>query len=482
MTAHPVIAGREHSPLAFKEEHQTIQGWLAVHSYRTKTETLGVYSGHDGLRPGNFIGMVWVGKSDDKAVLQVDCKFIGMDYIKMFYECAADRNVGDHFNCLHFWADQELISTKEKSEDFSLLIAVAYLRELKALCSRHLRRHFLRERQNFAGKVKGKILAGENLRRNVLRYRPDRVYCEYQSVSDDILENRILRAALERAARYVARNNKQKNIQKELPRVQEWIRLCRSHLCGVSIARIRPRDFAAARKRGVFAHYARSLQLAKAVLRQLGFNPQTELNESAKTPPYAINSEELFERFAELKLREHFRQKGLELVAPRNNIDGKFFGKKLRPDFYVPLAAEAGCEHSPHILDAKYKSLKSRTETGAHKNPAHGDIYQVVAYSRHKGVAEKLQNKKTSSLDADKIKLSLVYPRLENNANGEVAESETTDAFHSELKIQTVPCPVKLAKQDSKNESNQKAAAGQGGGEPQAGQGEGRQHGDVQKQ
>ena len=442
------ITGNEHLSLEFKEEHQPIKEWLAAHSHQTKMETLGVYSGQGGLRPGNFIGMVWVGKGDDKAVLQVDCKFIGMDYIKMFYECAADRNVGDHFDCLHFWADQELISTEKKDEDFSLLIAVAYLRELKALCSRHLRRHFLRERQNFAGKVKGKILTGENLRRNVLRCRPDRVYCEYQSVSDDILENRILRTALERAARYVARNKiKTESVKEELPRVQEWIRLCRSRLCGVSIARIRPRDFAAARKRGVFAHYARPLQLAKAVLRQLGFNPQTEINdESAKTPPYAINSEELFERFAELKLREHFRQKGLELVAPRNNIvDGEFFGKKLRPDFYVPLAAEAGCEHSPHILDAKYKSLKSRTETGARKNPAHGDIYQVVAYSRHKGVAEKLQNKKTSSLDADKIKLSLVYPRLENNANGEVAESETTDAFHSELKIQTVPCPVKPA-------------------------------------
>ena len=441
--------------LPIAKEHEAVEGfgddhrqWLAdKFKLNGKEEKiLGLYKIGGDYAPGNFIGMVWIGEGESRAVLRVDCKFAGMDYIRMYCECAEDPKVSDNLHCLHL-GEGNLIDAPD-SEDFSLLIAVAYLRELKALCSRHLRRHFLRERENFSGKVKGKILAGENLRRNVLRCRPDRVYCEYQSVSDDILENRILRAALERAARYVARNKiKTESVKEELPRVQEWIRLCRSRLCGVSIARIRPRDFAAARKRGVFAHYARPLQLAKAVLRQLGFNPQTEINdESAKTPPYAINSEELFERFAELKLREHFRQKGLELVAPRNNIvDGEFFGKKLRPDFYVPLAAEAGCEHSPHILDAKYKSLKSRTETGARKNPAHGDIYQVVAYSRHKGVAEKLQNKKTSSLDADKIKLSLVYPRLENNANGEVAESETTDAFHSELKIQTVPCPVKPA-------------------------------------
>ena len=435
MTEHAIIRGREHSPLKF-EEDSAIQGWLAAHSHQTKTETLGVYSGQGGLRPGNFIGMVWVGKGDDKAVLQVDCKFIGMDYIKMFYECAADRNVGDHFDCLHFWADQELISAEKKDEDFSLLIAVAYLRELKALCSRHLRRHFLRERQNFAGKVKGKILAGENLRRNVLRCRPDRVYCEYQSVSDDILENRILRAALERAARYVTRNKINTNsIQKELPRVQEWIRLCRSRLCGVSIAPIRPRDFAAARKRGVFAHYARPLQLAKAVLRQLGFNPQTEINESAKTPPYAINSEKLFESFAELKLREIHKN-----LQVQESIDGgKEFSVNIIPDFYV-VCENGDNSGNAHIIDAKYKPTPKRKSDIA---PA--DMYQVVAYSRHKGLWEKLGFSSGENTAPDNIVLSLVYPRLENNPDGEIEKWETTDAFHSELKIQTVPCPVKPA-------------------------------------
>ena len=427
MTAHSVIVGREHSPIEL-EEYPAIQEWLAAHSHQTKTETLGVYSGQDGLRPGNFIGMVWVGKGDDKAVLQVDCKFIGMDYIKMFYECAADRNVGDHFDCLHFWADQELISTEKKDEDFSLLIAVAYLRELKALCSRHLRRHFLRERQNFAGKVKGKILAGENLRRNVLRCRPDRVYCEYQSVSDDILENRILRAALERAARYVARNKiNTKSVKEELPRAQEWIRLCRSRLCGVSIAPIRPRDFAAARKRGVFAHYARSLQLAKAVLRQLGFNPQTELNESAQTPPYAINSEELFERFAELKLREHFRQKDLDLVARGkfNSEQGDSFPVNVKPDFYVRSSGNG----SAQIIDAKYKRVIPRND-----KPDEGDIYQVIAYSRHQKLLEEIGDGNAAPL------VALIYPSLDGDENIDTPW-KTTNAFHTTLHVYKLLCP-----------------------------------------
>ena len=440
MTAQVVIRGNEHSPLKLEEKHQTIKEWLTAHSNQYQKETLGVYSASDGLRPGNFIGMVWVGKDDSRTVLRVGAKFEGMDYIRMFCECAEDPTVSEHFDCLHL-EEGDLIDAPD-SEDFSLLIAVAYLRQLKALCSRHLRRHFLRERQNFAGKVKGKILAGENLRRNVLRCRPDRVYCEYQSVSDDILENRILRAALERAARYVARNKiKTESVKEELPRVQEWIRLCRSRLCGVSIAPIRPRDFAAARKRGVFAHYARPLQLAKAVLRQLGFNPQTELNESAKTPPYAINSEELFERFAELKLREHYGERLTALYDQNKNIRGgdkgdKLFRVSVRPDFYVSLQGDGA-----HIIDAKYKNTKEFTDG----KPAREDMHQVVAYSQHQALLEKIGFKTDETAAPTKIVLSLVYPRLENDPDGDIATLKTTNAFHHPLLVQTVPCPVKPA-------------------------------------
>ena len=432
----PPITGHEHSPLDLTENPLIKAHLDSLQLNWTNPKMLGLHHAHDGIRPGNFIGMVWIGDSKSRAVLHVSSKFDSdtqrMDYIRMFCECAADPKVSEHFNCLHFWED-DLIDAPD-SEDFSLLIAVAYLRELKALCSRHLRRHFLRERQNFAGKVKGKILAGENLRRNVLRCRPDRVYCEYQSVSDDILENRILRAALERAARYVASNKiNTKSVKEELPRVQEWIRLCRSRLCGVSIARIRPRDFAAARKRGVFAHYARPLQLAKAVLRQLGFNPQTEINDkSAKTPPYAINSEKLFESFAELKLREIHKN----LKVQGDTKGGEGFSVRVIPDFYV--ARDNG--GNALIMDAKYKD----TDKFDKGKPAREDMYQVVAYSQHKVLLEKIGFQPDETPTPKNIVLSLVYPRLENDPDGEIEEWKT-NAFRHTLFIQTVPCPVKPA-------------------------------------
>ena len=431
MAPQTVIHAQEHK-VAFCNFGPGYRQWFADNKFkltRKEKEILGLYKVDDGYAPGNFIGMVWIGEGESRAVLRVDSKFEGMNYIRMFCECAEDPTVSEHFDCLHL-EEGDLIDAPD-SEDFSLLIAVAYLRELKALCSRHLRRHFLRERQNFAGKVKGKILAGENLRRNVLRCRPDRVYCEYQSVSDDILENRILRAALERAARYVARNKiKTESVKEELPRVQEWIRFCRSHLCGVSIAPIRPRDFAAARKRGVFAHYARPLQLAKAVLRQLGFNPQTELNESTKTPPYAINSAELFERFAELKLREHYGERLTALYSRQQNIsssndDGNTFNVSIRPDFYV----QSDGNDSAQIIDAKYKQVIAHDG-----KPNRGDIYQVVAYSRHQKLMKKIGDENAVPL------VALIYPSLDGDENIDTPW-KTTNAFHTTLHVYKLLCP-----------------------------------------
>ncbi len=415
-----IIHGREHEGV-FCDFGSEYRQWLS--DKLGKKEILGLYEKDGSYAPGNFIGMVWIGEGENKAVLRVDSKFPTMNYIKMFAECVVDPDIGEYINCLHFWADEDLINV-ENDNDFLLLTAIAFLRELNTLCTRHLRRHFIRERQNFVGKVKGKILIGENLRQNIIHHRPDRIFCEYQSVSNDILENRILRAALEKAARCIAQHKNNKN---DLSMPQEWIRACRAHLNGVSIAHIKQRDFVAVRSRGVFAPYKRPLHLAKAVLRQFGFNPQQDIKQT-QTPPFALDSAELFERYAELQLRKQYPQ----LTALRgHNIKGgeKFdnsFRISVRPDFYI---ASEGNEQ-PQIMDAKYKDIKDFYNG----KPAREDIYQVVAYSQHQELLNKM-----GCENNQEIKLSLVYPSL----NEEEVKTWKTTAFSSELHIYKIPCPTK---------------------------------------
>ena len=418
----PVIKGWEHLPLEFSENSGLRDLFRAAAGSFQNEKMLGLHFAGNEIRPGNFIGMVWIGEKGEektRAVLRADSKFAEMDYIKMFAECAANSQIGARVvRCLHFWAGEDLIET-ERDSDFLILTALAFLRELHELCRRRLRRNFLRVRQNFCGKVKGKILIAENLRQNIVRARADRIVCEFETVGDDILENRILRAALERAARLLSRYEG----KNELAESRIWIRASRAALSGAPVSAIRPHDFISARKRGAFAHYRRPLDLAKAVLRQLGFNPQTEIPEKTKTPPFALNSEKLFEFYAELKLSAKFAG-----LRAQKQISGGDFNVSVRPDFYIPS------EQTPKIIDAKYKKTKNSDEEWI---PADSDMYQIVAYSQHRGVREKIGG------GGDNAELSLVYPDVADLRAGEIKEHKKTDAFMHKVRVIKIGCPIK---------------------------------------
>ena len=430
MTRPMIIHGYEHKTsfcVLYPEDEKRMKQFIASHP---KPERLGLYENHEGFTPGNYIGMVWLDKGDNRTVLRVDSKFPIMDYVAMYAECAAHPIIGERLHCLHVWPDQDLIETR--GGEFSDLVVIAYLRELNELCRRHMRRHFLRERQNFIGKMKGKIIIGENLRRNTIHARPDRIYCEYQSVSDDILENQILRTALERAARYSATYRDRKNT---LGVLQQWIRASRAALNGVSTRKVKPGDFAVARKRGSFAFYKRPLELAKAVLLKLGPNPQAK-DSQTQTPPFALDSAELFERYAEIKFLEDSENFGG--LLPGKNIgspDAGDFNVKVRPDFYVPD------KETPHIIDAKYKNLNfSDTETGDNNEeskPPRDDMYQVVAYSQHLGLLEEMKCD-----DENAIKLGLAYPYIGESEESVISRKQTR-AFMSPLIVYGIPCPTK---------------------------------------
>ena len=388
-------------------------------------ETLGLHKTRSGgVAPGNFIGIVRIGE----CVLRVDSKFPEMDGLAMFLRCADHPRVGEHMKeCLTFWPEQAPVET-ERAPEFCGLIAAAFLRELNELCARRLRRNFLRESENLTGKMKGKILTMENIRRNLSRGRADRVFCAYQSVSDDILENRILRAALERTAMFLSRRSLFADADGVLER---WVRASRSALRGVSAARIRTGDFAAARVRGAFSHYRKPLHLARAVLESTGFELGDEGREFSAVVPFALNSAELFERWMQLKLLEDSRFSGVQANYARGDIGGG--GVKVRPDFWIPAEGE----NPGWVLDAKYKSAPE--SVADIKRP---DIYQMVAYSRHRALSEKL---KTGA--AGETKLALFYPRVEREENEGLRELDADDSFYARLSLWTVSCPVKAGRE-----------------------------------
>ena len=388
-------------------------------------KTLGLHSRGGVIRSGNFIGAVRIGE----CILQVRSKFQKpeMDYMAMFLRCADHPQVGEHMqNCLHFWPEESLIEVDD-APDFCGLIAAAFLRELNDLCAHRLRRNFVREEANLVGKAKGKILSAENIRRNLSRGRAERVFCAYQSVSDDILENRILRAALERVAVYLSGAGLFRDGQGTLER---WVRSCRSHLRGISVVRVRGGDFLSARSRGAFSHYRRPLHLARAVLESTGFDLDGANGRASGVVPFALNSAELFERWAQVQLLENAEFSELQAGYERSNTFSREGGQiAIRPDFWL----REKDENPAMILDAKYKFAP---EGGKFSRE---DVFQMVAYSRHRAFLEKL-HPNAAKPENEPVQLALLYPQIRE---GKIAPSLPDNSFHAPLSVWTIPCPAK---------------------------------------
>ena len=407
--------------------------WLdSNNSSQGKPEFLGCHRRGKKICSGNFIGAVWIGEGDCRAPLVVSPKFENLDYLQMYLDCADDKKIRARLgNCFSIWPEQSSIEADDAV--FSELIVCAFLRELNDLCRRRLRRYFTTEEANLFGKVKGKIMLARQLRDNIPRARAANVWCRYNTASPDFLENRVLRAALEKSAKFLARPQMRKKL--DLPR--RWIAAARVSLAGVSVEKIFVRDFACLRKTGVFAPYRRPLQLARMVLQTLGGDPRAEFETPKRVAPFALDSAKLFERYAELCLREKYP--GLQASKEGKNIPGDDagFNVSIRPDFWLPKTGNK----LARIIDAKYKRISLETalvdgeESDAFKKIANDDVYQLVAYSRHCNFVEK----QLKCGRADKIELKLVYPGTK--------ESETREKFDNSffrpIRAYKIPCPRK---------------------------------------
>ena len=118
-----MIFASEHKPLSDLPDHIKIEGDIK------NAHMLGLHRQRDGqFAPGNFIGAVWL--EDGKTILCVSPKFDWMDYLAMFLECAKHPQVRAHLRpCFNVWPKESLIDMPPQ-HDFSLLIIIAFLREL----------------------------------------------------------------------------------------------------------------------------------------------------------------------------------------------------------------------------------------------------------------------------------------------------------------------------------------------------------------
>lgn len=435
MVTQLMLSGQEHKVLHIPD---ALHMWLAMHAESLENspeEWLGLHHYQGQFRPGDYVGLVWLGEGDDRIALRVMPKdaFQCLDYLAMYLQCAEDPEVSGHLDrCFYCWPEDapiELID--EETTELSSMIVAAFLRELNLLCLRHLRRAFLPEECNLSGKVKGRIVMAAQLRENLSRSREERAVCRYQIISDDCRENRILRAALEQSVRWLTRRAPHTEAYKTT--LWRWVHVARSALSCVGVHRITARDFLGIRYTGTFVHYRQAHRLARMILNLLGSDPTVDppLDEQRGIafPPFALCTYELFERYTEVLLRRQFAD--IRPGYDDRNLRPQGGRYVVRPDFLVP--------EKRWILDCKYKPIPR-----AHEEP-NADIYQVVAYSQHQRVLEVLSSSHISG-KAEPLSIILLYPEVtaDHNRIQILTPSELRDpdgSFGVPLYFTTIPCP-----------------------------------------
>lgn len=234
-------------------------------------------------------------------------------------------------------------------------IIPGFVFQVKQAIRRGLLQGYRSREETLAG-VKGRIRFDDQLRKRFGIVPPIEV--TYDDYTEDITENQILRAAIERLTKLRIRNQQHRiSLNRLLPSFE---RVADLPLAGNAIP-----DISYSR---LNEHYRPSVELARLILRATSFDLA---HGRVRSSGFLIDMNKLFEDFLVVALRETL---GLSLRAfPQNAKTKRLYldedrTVRLEPDF--SWWQEGRCLF---VGDAKYKDLSS-------KEIRHNDLYQLLAY------------------------------------------------------------------------------------------------------
>lgn len=350
-----------------------------------------------GLSEGkwsHFSGAVWLREPTDGKPgipLVVASKINNLDAVSMFIDVAASSEHATSEGLFGCKTNEPPIEGVVLPDDITLLQVAVYLSSLSKFCQRDLRQGFSHIRENMTGRVKGRILIEENIRKNTVRGRSDRIACEYTRMTIDTPENRILKAALSRCYRYI----RQAGI-KHYDTLSMWTRQCEAALAEVSLVQVTDNDFRHIRYSGLMQRYRHVHGLGRMIIKRIRTDSQGDLldDKQSVTLPFYLNMWMLFEHYVGVQLQKtglnFIPQKSYpfsfelpESMNEDNVTDVRAGSLTIRPDY---ISIKDGI-----VVDAKYKCITSELKEeeqnlkfkgfAVNVSPSNSDIYQLIAYS-----------------------------------------------------------------------------------------------------
>ena len=348
-----------------------------------------------GLNPyysvSYYIGIDWLKEKEN--YIAVEPKVKDLDYVKMFVHCLHHSEISQFLKEIyHIDFQREKIKVPTSNWDLTPFLIVHFLSLVEKIVKQGLKSNYVVREENLNSKVKGKILFSQQIKKNIVAKREDRIYCRFQEYSVDCFENRLLKKALLFIQRY-SKCYKEKYptlIQKQNRLLYAFENIS-DEISYSEIKRIKVNS--------LYKEYVEAIDLAKKILLRFGHSYKNAENTDEKElPPFWIDMSKLFELYVYSLLKEAYPKEILfQSSGKYGNVDFLKKDEKL-------------------IIDTKYKECYANGEYKIE------DIRQLSGYTRDWGVLKKL---KVSS-DNEVLDCVIIYPDKKSESGFKNRELKTT--------------------------------------------------------
>jgi len=264
-----------------------------------------------------------------------------------------------------------------------IFIAI-FLNEVSKIVKQGLKKKYVRVREN-SSYLKGRLLVLENIRKN--RFNQAKFFVEYEELSTDIPENRILKTTL----RYLLKHAKQSELRKKITNLL-------FDFDEVSFSSNVIKDLQSIHVDRTFLHYDYALRLAKIFLSGYSFSSVIQESDKKEKMIFLFDMNELFEKYVVFILKTKYNlpieiQKSDLYLAYDCNLNSRIF--KIIPDVYLETNDKI------YILDTKWKKI-SNERGNDNYGISQEDLYQMLAY------AVRYRKEKSKP-----VEVCLIYPKYE---------------------------------------------------------------------
>lgn len=328
-----------------------------------------------GYYTSYVIGAQWIDEQESLVITpKVGCDRI--DFLHLFSGCLQSGIEAKALSKIYeIDLDQPRIKAPELQSVLSPLIIVHFLSVVREVLRAGLKKDYVQREENLK-KVKGHIAILRHERTNVLRKRPDKVYCRYQEYSVDIPENRLLKKALVFS----------QQILSTLPlgasrtSLEHALHQCLSAFAHVG-DEIEMSELKHFKYQKLFRTYSEAIRLAQMILRRYDYSLTNIESKEEAYPVFWLDMSLLFEHYVLGLLREAYGDK----------VKYQAKGHTGRPDFI--------CHDPILVMDAKYIP---RFNGGGKINSY--IIRQLSGYARDRKLFKELPSQP--------IRCLVIYPEL----------------------------------------------------------------------